>query len=134
MLTSFRLPRRVHTFALLPSGNILLFDNGHAGRGYSRIVEMDPRTEEIVWEYKATPPESFFSPARGTAQLLSNGNVFVGYSNGGEAFEVTRAGRRVWSYLNPHRHEGLRGSIRAQRYESELVERIIRERRPRRRT
>ena len=43
--------QKPHEASLLPSGNILVVDNGHLDRGYSRVVEMDPRTEEIVWEY-----------------------------------------------------------------------------------
>ena len=32
---------------------------------YSRVVEVDPRRGEIVWQYRADPPESFFSGSRG---------------------------------------------------------------------
>jgi hypothetical protein len=46
-----------HNPSLLDNGNILLFDNG-AWRRYSRVIELDPRSGEIVWEYKGVPPES----------------------------------------------------------------------------
>ena len=38
-----------HDAQLLPGGTILLFDNG-LGRKWSRAIEVDPRTDEIVWE------------------------------------------------------------------------------------
>jgi len=55
-------------------------------------------------------------------QALANGDVLVGNSNSGEAFEITRAGKIVWRYLNPLRDEkGARGVIRAERYEVERL-------------
>jgi hypothetical protein len=40
----------------LPNGNLLIFDNGPHRRDhpapYSRVIEVDPRTRAIVWEYR----------------------------------------------------------------------------------
>ena len=36
---------------MLASGNVLVFDNG-VWRGYSRVIEMEPATSEIVWSYQ----------------------------------------------------------------------------------
>lgn len=41
-----------------------IFADGLA-RKWSRVVEVDPRTGRIVWEYRASEPESFFSGALG---------------------------------------------------------------------
>ena len=41
-----------HDATLLANGNVLLFDNG-LGRDWSRVIEVDPFTREIVWEYRA---------------------------------------------------------------------------------
>ena len=118
--------QRPHEASVLPDGRVLMFDNGLAQRGYSRVVEMDPASGEITWEYRAPVPEDFFSEGRGTAQALPNGNVLVGNSNSGEAFEVTREGEVVWRYLATLTDaNGARPSLRIQRYEREMVEAIL---------
>jgi outer membrane protein assembly factor BamB len=78
-------------------GNILVFDNGPR-RGYSRVVEIDPRTGKTVWEYAANPRESFFSRIRGGCQRLPNGNTLITESDKARAFEVTPDGKVVWEF------------------------------------
>jgi hypothetical protein len=39
-----------HDANVLPNGNLLIFDNGLT-RDWSRVIELDPLSEEIVWEY-----------------------------------------------------------------------------------
>jgi hypothetical protein len=34
---------------MLPNGHIMVYDNG-TRRGYSRVIELDPLSAEIVWE------------------------------------------------------------------------------------
>jgi len=103
-----------------------LLDNGYAERGYSRVIELDPLARRIVWEWRASAPADFFTSGRGTVQGLANGNVLVGNSNSGEAFEITRAGRLVWRYLNPFvDSEGARGVLRIQRYERAFIEPLL---------
>jgi hypothetical protein len=89
-----------HHPTLLPNGRILVFDNG-VQRQRSRVVEMDPLTGEIVWEYAPPPPEVFYSYTRGSAQRLGSGNTLICESDKGRAFEVTRQGEIVWIWLNP---------------------------------
>jgi hypothetical protein len=110
-----------HDATFLPNGNILLFDNGNVERMHSRVLEVDPRTEQIVWEWRAPHPPDFYSEGRGTVQPLANGNVLVGNSNSGEAFEVTRDGDVVWRYLNPFVGERGRSVLRIRRYDLEYV-------------
>lgn len=113
-----------HEATWLENGNVLVFDNGTKSRGYSRIVEVDPATGEVVWEYRARPPKDFFSAGRGTAQALSGGNVLVASSAQGRIFEVRRGGGVVWRYV--HRGEdGRRRVIRAERYPPALVEPLL---------
>lgn len=89
-----------HNPTLLENGNILIFDNGST-RGYSRIVELEPMTKNIVWEYKTNPPEQFYSRDRGSSQRLPNGNTLITESNAGRVFEITQEGEMVWEFYSP---------------------------------
>lgn len=81
--------------------NVLLFDNaGHPAR--SRVLEIDPRTQRIVWQYGHGEGEAFYTRTLGSVQRLPNGNTLITESNEGHAFEVTPGGERVWSYTVPH--------------------------------
>jgi len=114
-----------HEAVPLPNGNLMLLDN-NPKRGWSRVLEVDPREDRIVWQYPSRP-SGFFTPARGTAQPLPNGNVLIANSYAGEGLEVTRAGEVVWRFLNPHYAEGKggRASMRIQRFELELVDAVL---------
>lgn len=115
-----------HDAQVLASGNILIFDNG-LGRGYSRVIELDPLSEEIVWEYRAPEPSDFYTRGRGSAQRLGNGNTLITESMAGRVFEVTREGEIVWEFRCPERNQkGERASlVRTIRYESSLIERML---------
>ena len=84
--------QRQHQPSLLPNGNVLIFDNG-ALRGYSRIVEVEPVSGEVVWQYVGSPPEAFFTKTRGGVQWLPGERFLVAESNSGRAFEIDRQGR-----------------------------------------
>ncbi len=115
-----------HDATVLENGNILLFDNG-LNRSWSRVLELNPVTREIVWEYQAPTPKDFFSLRRGSSQRLSNGNTLVGNSDSGEAFEVTPSGETVWRFLNPNTNDaGDRAVIgRIKRYPSAPIEALL---------
>ena len=68
---------------------------------FSRVVEIDPQTAEVTWQYKDTPPFAFYSPFMGSAQRLPNGNTHVTESAKGRLFEITRDGEVVWEYVLP---------------------------------
>ncbi|MAF83756.1 MAG: arylsulfotransferase family protein [Gammaproteobacteria bacterium] len=89
-----------HDPVILNNGNMLIFDNGYK-RKFSRIIELDPNSREIVWEYKTMPPENFYSETRGSIQQLINGNILIADSRNGHAFEITRDGETVWEFFNP---------------------------------
>ncbi len=89
-----------HCATLLDNGNILIFDNG-LGREYSRVVEVNPLSRNIVWEYQGDPPQSFYSRHRGANQRFPNGNTLISNSDNGQAFEVTQTGQVVWEWKNP---------------------------------
>ncbi|MDD1701344.1 MAG: hypothetical protein LUQ04_11225, partial [Methanoregula sp.] len=133
-----------HHFHMIPqglpgAGNILIFDNGgNAGfgslvrgltdaagnpighypntfRNYSRVIEFNPITLEIVWEYEDTVAEGdvdgdgevkgaerkFFSNLMSSAQRLKNGNTLITESGTSRIFEVTPQGKIVWEYIHP---------------------------------
>ncbi len=95
-----------HCPSELPDGSLLLFDNGTFRTGesvtYSRVIEVDRRTRAIMWEYRDSPPENFFTPFMGSAQRLPNGNTLVTESAFGRIFEVDRNGQVCWEYVVPY--------------------------------
>ncbi len=99
-----------HMPTMLPNGNILIFDNG-THRGFSRVIEINPLSKEIVWQYQADPPETFFSKWRGSNQRLANGNTLICDSESGRVFEVSLEGEVVWEYWNPELKKGKRKRI-----------------------
>jgi len=84
---------------------MLIFDNGvhrlDDSMPFSRVIEVSPATNEIVWKYQDRPAWNFFSPRMGNAQRLPNGNTLVCESSFGRFFEVTQDGEIVWEYVNP---------------------------------
>ncbi len=90
----------------LENGNVLLFDNGeHRKNGslisYSRAVEVNPVTDKIEWQYRADPPQSFYSALIAGCQRLPNGNTLICEGMRGRVFEVTGEGEIVWQYISP---------------------------------
>lgn len=112
-------------------GHILIFDNGSFGgygqpngcapkgtdvmrRHYSRVVEIDPVTLEIQWEYMKAcrnkddvnemNGQDFFSPYISSAQRLPNGNTLIDQGADGLMIEVTPDKEIVWEFVNPIRN------------------------------
>jgi len=115
-----------HDATLLENGHVLLFDNG-LGRKASRVIELNPLTKQIVWQYQADNPTDFYTGSRGSAQRLPNGNTLIAESDKGQAFEVTPEGEIVWKFLSPpKRKKGKRETIiRMKRYPLQLINEII---------
>jgi outer membrane protein assembly factor BamB len=90
----------------LPDGRILIFDNGNVRPGvtvpHSRVVEIEPQTGAIGWEYRDPVIQSFFAPFMGCAQRLDNGNTLITESASGRLFEVTPQGEVVWEFVVPY--------------------------------
>jgi len=90
----------------LANGNILIFDNGphrlDESFPFSRVIEVNPATNEIVWKYQEPRPFNFYSPRISNAERLPNGNTLINEGNFGRFFEVTPDGDVVWEYVNPH--------------------------------
>lgn len=86
-----------HQPSALPSGNLLVFDNGMTV-GRSRVLEVDPATRTIAWEYLADSPGAFFSALASGCERLPGGNVLVTDAQAGRVFEVTRDKRIAWEW------------------------------------
>lgn len=94
-----------HAPVALENGNVLVFDNGNFREGqhvaYSRVLEIDPQTQAIVWSYADPMVSAFYTPYMGSAQRLPNGNTHITESATGRLFEVNPAGEVVWEYVIP---------------------------------
>ena len=89
-----------HFATWLANGHILVFDNG-VERKTSRVLEVDPVSGRIVWQYPNGAGVEFHSETRGVAQRLTNDNTLITNSQAGEVFEVTSEGKIVWRYWAP---------------------------------
>lgn len=97
------------------AGNLLILDN-QGGSGYppaplgtysgSRVIEVDPITKEIVWQYtgenSGNPVWSFNTSFVGNVQRLPNGNTLINEGMNGRIFQITVSGEIVWEYINPY--------------------------------
>jgi len=124
----------VHHTHMIPKGlpgegNIMVFDNGGASgygpptdfapdgisvmrRDYSRVVEFNPVTKEIVWEYAPNSPRGgkpepiyghkLYSVNVSSAQRLPNGNPLITEGAQGRIIEITNDYEIVWEYMNPY--------------------------------
>lgn len=101
------------------AGNLLIFDNGGISgygmcgmpnkfRFYSRIIEINPSTKEIVWEYSHKKGLSlipsgeyhkFFSKFLSSAQRLPNGNTLITEGMSKRIFEVNQEKEIVWEFI-----------------------------------
>lgn len=133
-----------HNPRMTDDGTIMVFDNGTV-RGWSRVIELDPLTGEIVWEY--SDPGRFFSEFVSGAQPLPGGNVFICQGDGfggfpdwlyrkacrlagtkaivSRLFEVTREGDVVWDCLFADRGETMHSVYQAVRYAPPDVRRLM---------
>jgi hypothetical protein len=96
------------------AGNLIVFDNqGEAGyppvalgvNGGSRILEIDPVTKQVVWQYTGETSGragwTFFSSFISSARRLPNGNTLIDEGMNGRFFQITPAGKIVWEYVSP---------------------------------
>ncbi len=111
-------------------GNILLFDNGgsagygvpnptsldgtnNAKRDFSRVLEIDPITLEIKWQYPTPGPglSRLYSAFVCSAQRLPNGNTLITEGNSGRIIEVTPEHEIVWEYISPYKHRRMKNTL-----------------------
>jgi len=117
-------------------GNILIFDNGglagygapnpgsptglfNALRDYSRVVEVNPVTVEVIWQYppdistipRLITPLVFYSSFISSAQRLPNGNTLITEGSSGRIFEITQQHEIVWEYISPYRGKQIKANL-----------------------
>ena len=124
-------------------GNILIFDNGgwagygapnpgspkgfqNALRDYSRVLEIDPLTLKIVWQYMEFSRRlnyRFYSGHISSAQRLPNGNTMITEGANGRLIEVTPEHQLVWEYISPYfdRDQNNNKVYRSYRYPYEWI-------------
>jgi hypothetical protein len=108
-----------HQPTVLDNGHLLVFDNNGL-YPFSRVLEVDPFSQEIAWEYRdAARP--FHTLWCGSNQRLRNGNTLITETDHGRAFEVTPQGKTVWEFLSPHRI-GEKGDVVAALFEMTRIE------------
>lgn len=92
-----------HDPTVTPDGTLLVFDNGsrHPVQGKSRVIEVDMKTGEIIWQYMGDPVFSFLSLHIAGAERLANGNTLICEGESGRVFEVTRDCQVCWEWTNP---------------------------------
>ncbi len=103
-----------HDVSVTEQGTVTIFDNGlhrqihtpgvdhndtscfHA----SRLLEVDPETGEILWEY-IDPMHLIISNFCGSVQKLPNGNYMACDSAAGIFYEITPEKEVIWKYVSP---------------------------------
>lgn len=92
-----------HDAKYASNDTITIFDNGVHRKGieYSRVMEVDAKSHEVIWEYADNPPFSFYTVMGGSVDKLPNGNMLICETSKGQIFEVTRDKKVVWDYVNP---------------------------------
>lgn len=80
-----------HSARVLPTGNVLLYDNGNRhqppeSRAVEYALDMTQRTATLVWQFRHQPP--IYTSGLGLVQRLRNGSTFIGYGQVGHCTEV----------------------------------------------
>lgn len=94
-----------HSMRVLPNGHFTIFDNygNFEPHNMTRILEVDPTTDTIAWQYEGSKAHPFSNLLRGAITTLPNGNRLITESDGGRLFEVAPNGDIVWEFYNPVR-------------------------------
>nr|MBC8372500.1 PQQ-binding-like beta-propeller repeat protein [Planctomycetota bacterium] len=86
---------------MLKNGNILLADNN--------VVEVDPKSDKVVWSYKPAMQKGGGTFA---CQRLKNGNTMVGENSAGRIVEVDPKGKIVFELKLPECQPGSHNNLR----------------------
>ncbi|MDA3921385.1 MAG: aryl-sulfate sulfotransferase [Salinisphaera sp.] len=94
-----------HSMSVLPNGHLDVFDNygNYQTHNMSRLLEVDPTNDKIVWQYEGSKQNPFSNLLRGSLYTLANGDRLATETDGGRIFEVAPDGDIVWEFINPRR-------------------------------
>ncbi len=92
-----------HDAQITKDQRLMIFDNSGPKGHSSAVLEFDPATWEVVWDYTGSKKAPMWSATLGSAQVLPNDNVLIVESEGGRAIEVDRERNIVWEFRSPHR-------------------------------
>jgi hypothetical protein len=98
--------RGQHSPQFIDDGSLVMFDNmGNLSDqgGLSRVLNADPVTGKVLWEYDGMNDDPVYSSYNSSVDPLPNGNVLVTATSAGRIFEVTRDKQIVWDYRAPER-------------------------------
>ena len=106
---------------------MLLYDNGMhrlQDLAYSRVLAVNPETDELDVIFQGNPREQFFSAHISGVSQLSNRNYLVTEGAAGRLFEIDTTGTVVWEWISPFQMEQ-RGDLcnwvfRAWRYDGDF--------------
>lgn len=115
----------MHSPTMTNRGTILVFDNGMNHRSYSRILEIDPISKEIIWSYNEKGDKDFHSNVMGCVQELPNQEILITESTKGRAFKIDREGNTVWEYTPFDTLQPEKSIYRFTRYSGECLEDIF---------
>jgi len=92
---------RQHKARLTNEGNITIFNNHWSAdtKRVSSVIEIEPISGKVLWEYRGTLRNPFFTSVLGSHQRLPNGNTLIVESGKGTAFEVTPENVVVWKFV-----------------------------------
>ncbi|MEZ6037353.1 MAG: PQQ-binding-like beta-propeller repeat protein [Planctomycetota bacterium] len=79
----------LHDLQMLTNGNVLF------QLDWTHIVEVDPKTDQIVWQYESKPVEGVDRIEVHSFQRLAEGNTMIAESGNTRIIEVDKAGKIV---------------------------------------
>jgi hypothetical protein len=118
---------RQHDPDFISGGLISVYDNRdeYAGTanvlGGSRILHINPTTNEYVKVYPVSADQPFYSQAGGKHQYLNNGNILITEPTAGRILEVTATGETVWSWQAEPWGEWVPEVLEGTRYPADMI-------------
>lgn len=101
---------KIHDVQVLKNGHLLLFNNLVAGRGdlerCSSVLEIDLKTNKIVFEFFATPESMFYSPVAGSVQQLDSDHLLFTHILNGTFIYSKSKKDLVSTIINTHTERG----------------------------
>lgn len=91
----------VHDVTVIPKGGLMYFNNRTVTKtgGLSSSVQIiEPDTMKMIYEWSATPRETFFSPMCGSVQLFGKDHLVISHVTAG-IFIVERRTKKIVKYI-----------------------------------